>query len=178
MTLRYDIVDAIAGPMAVVMMGDALAAIVWTGEGRRWMELLPPRLQPAAMKRPPVRDHEAVRPAREWLTAYFAGERLTFADYAGPLDSGGTDFQRAVWNALKTIPYGQTCSYGDVARMVGSPGAVRAVGAANGANPIPVIVPCHRVIGADGKLTGFTGGLWRKKKLLALEQGGVLFAES
>ncbi len=175
--LRYDIVDSIAGSMAVVMNDTALAAIVWTAEDRPWLEYLPARLQALAMAEPPERDRVITEPIRTWLGSYFAGERLTAADYDGAFDPGGTDFQRAVWDALKTIPYGQTCSYGDIAKIVGSPGAVRAVGAANGANPIPVLVPCHRVIGADGKLTGFTGGLWRKKKLLALEQGGVLFAE-
>ena len=102
------------------------------------------------------------------LEAYFAG-RLTEFDL--PLAASGTDFRQRVWAALRRIPYGTTVSYGDIARDIGSPAAVRAVGAANGSNPIAVIVPCHRVIGSDGKLTGYSGGVWRKERLLALERG-------
>jgi methylated-DNA-[protein]-cysteine S-methyltransferase len=113
--------------------------------------------------------------ARKQLDAYFAG-RLKSFDL--PLAPRGTDFQRQVWKALTRIPYGETTSYGAIARQVGEPGAARAVGAANGANPICIIVPCHRVIGADGSLTGFGGGLDRKRFLLSLERGeGVLFEE-
>ncbi|MGE5625020.1 MAG: methylated-DNA--[protein]-cysteine S-methyltransferase [Bacillota bacterium] len=100
------------------------------------------------------------------LKAYFAG-KLTEFDL--PLEPQGTDFQLKVWSALRTIPYGDTWSYGELARRIRRPAASRAVGAANGQNPIPVIVPCHRVIGADGSLTGFGGGLPIKQKLLALE---------
>jgi methylated-DNA-[protein]-cysteine S-methyltransferase len=102
------------------------------------------------------------------LRAYFAGERREF-DL--PLAPEGTAFQRAVWTALRAIPCGETRTYGDVARQVGRPAAVRAVGAANGRNPIAIVVPCHRVIGADGSLTGYGGGLDRKRWLLAHERG-------
>lgn len=103
---------------------------------------------------------------RRQLDAYFAGKRTEF-DL--PLGADGTDFQKKVWKALTRIPYGQTRSYGEIAAKVGAPQASRAVGAANGRNPIPVIVPCHRVIGANGALTGFGGGMDRKRFLLALE---------
>jgi methylated-DNA-[protein]-cysteine S-methyltransferase len=122
----------------------------------------------------------AVAPAEDWqrndepfrevirqLEAYFAGERDRF-DLA--LAPAGTPFQREVWSLLRTIPYGETASYGELARRLGrSTAASRAVGAANGANPIPIVIPCHRVIGADGSLTGFGGGLPIKRRLLALE---------
>ena len=101
------------------------------------------------------------------LQEYFSGQRRTFDV---PYELRGTEFQKKVWAALETIPYGQTRSYGDIARMVGSPKAVRAVGAANGKNPLWIVVPCHRVIGADGTLTGYAGGLWRKEKLIAAER--------
>lgn len=102
------------------------------------------------------------------LKAYFAGKLETF-DL--PLHPEGTEFQCAVWRALQEIPFGETWSYGELASHIGKPQAMRAVGAANGRNPIPVIIPCHRVIGADGSLTGFGGGLPIKKKLLELERG-------
>lgn len=100
------------------------------------------------------------------LRSYFAGERKTF-DLRLVLE--GTEFQKKIWTALQDIPYGETVSYKALAERVGSPKAVRAVGAANGANPIPIIIPCHRVIGNDGSLTGFGGGLPLKKRLLELE---------
>ncbi len=105
---------------------------------------------------------EAVRQLRE----YFAGKREQF-DL--PVAPAGTDFQRGVWRILQEIPYGKTISYGELAKRVGNPKASRAVGAANGQNPIPIVIPCHRVIGANGKLTGFGGGLPIKEALLALE---------
>lgn len=104
------------------------------------------------------------------LEEYFAGRRRSF-DL--PLAPEGTPFQRAVWQALTDIPYGETLSYGELARRIGKPQASRAVGLANGANPLPIVVPCHRVIGADGSLTGFGGGLDIKRKLLALERSGI-----
>ena len=100
------------------------------------------------------------------LTEYFSGKRSHF-DL--PLDAGGTVFQQTVWSALMAIPYGELRSYSDIANTIGKPKAVRAVGAANGRNPIPIVVPCHRVIGSDGSLTGFAGGLPMKTKLLTLE---------
>ena len=106
------------------------------------------------------------RAAIAQLREYFAGERRRFELSLAPR---GTEFQRRVWRALLEIPYGETISYGELARRIGQPTAARAVGLANGANPLPIIVPCHRVIGADGTLTGFGGGLPIKRKLLALE---------
>lgn len=106
------------------------------------------------------------------LRAYFAGE---LREFRLPLDLQGSPFQLSVWRALCTIPYGQTRSYSDIARAIGSPKAVRAVGAANGANPVPIVVPCHRVIGAGGSLVGYGGGLPLKKRLLELERGPGLF---
>ena len=112
------------------------------------------------------RDDGAFADARQQLAAYFAGELATF-DL--PLAPAGTPFQRAVWDVLLTIPHGETRTYGDLARALGQPGAAQAVGAANGQNPISIFIPCHRVIGADGSLTGYAGGLHRKRALLALE---------
>lgn len=113
-------------------------------------------------------DERSLREARHQLEDYFAGTRRSFDV---PLLPAGTPFQQAVWQALLAIPYGETTSYGEIARRIGRPRAVRAVGAANGANPIPVIIPCHRVIGANGSLTGYGGGLPIKQRLLALERG-------
>lgn len=113
-------------------------------------------------------DPDAFPDAVEQLDAYFAGR---LADFDVELDMRGTEFQRRVWNALLTIPYGETRSYGEIAEQIGTPGAARAVGLANGHNPIAIIVPCHRVIGAGGGLTGYGGGLDRKRTLLGLEQG-------
>jgi methylated-DNA-[protein]-cysteine S-methyltransferase len=104
--------------------------------------------------------------SRAQLVEYFAGERSSF-DL--PLDPRGTPFQRRVWTALRDIPFGETISYAELARRVGDPRAVRAVGGANGRNPLPLVVPCHRVIGADGSLTGFGGGIDRKRWLLQHE---------
>ena len=104
--------------------------------------------------------------ARRELAEYFAGRRAAFTI---PLAPRGTPFQERVWHALRAIPHGATASYGEIARAVGSPKAVRAVGAANARNPLAIVVPCHRVIGSDGTLTGYAGGLARKKALLALE---------
>ncbi len=114
------------------------------------------------------RDEDAFSDAVEQLESYFAGERREF-DLE--LDLVGTTFQRRVWEALLTIPYGETRSYGQIAEQIGSPGAFRAVGLANGHNPIGIIVPCHRVVGASGSLTGYGGGLERKRILLELERG-------
>ena len=119
--------------------------------------------------RPPAEWIAAARPfaaAVAQLEAYFAGRRRAF-DL--PLAPAGTPFQLEVWQALRGIPYGETISYGELARRIGNPRAARAVGLANGANPLPIVVPCHRVIGADGTLTGFGGGLPTKQALLALE---------
>ncbi|MES1201563.1 MAG: methylated-DNA--[protein]-cysteine S-methyltransferase [Pseudomonadota bacterium] len=115
--------------------------------------------------------NKVIDETRRQLDAYFAGKRKSF-DL--PLAPRGTPFQLKVWQALRGIPYGLTRSYGQIAAEVGAPQASRAVGAANGRNPIPVIVPCHRVIGANGSLTGFGGGMERKRFLLQLEQSDAL----
>lgn len=112
-------------------------------------------------------DEQAFRAAKQQLRAYFAGELQQFELALAPL---GTPFQQEVWQALQSIPYGQTRSYGEIAAQVGKPLASRAVGAANGRNPLPIVIPCHRVIGASGSLTGFGGGLEAKALLLRLEQ--------
>jgi methylated-DNA-[protein]-cysteine S-methyltransferase len=119
--------------------------------------------------RPPddwVRDARKFERAIAQLGEYFAGRRRQFDVELG---AKGTEFQRTVWRALVQIPYGETVSYGELARRIGQPQASRAVGLANGANPLPIIVPCHRVIGSDGSLTGFGGGLPLKRRLLELE---------
>jgi methylated-DNA-[protein]-cysteine S-methyltransferase len=116
------------------------------------------------------RDDAALRLATNQLGAYFAGE-LTAFDL--PLEPRGTPFQQRVWAALRQIPYGTTTSYGRLAARLGDPRAVRAVGLANGRNPISIVIPCHRVIGADGSLTGYGGGLHRKRWLLSLESGAL-----
>lgn len=113
------------------------------------------------------RDDALFGEAIRQLRAYFAGELTAFEL---PLELNGTAFQKSVWKALRNIPYGQTCSYGELAERIGRPTASRAVGAANGANPLPIIVPCHRVIGANGALTGFGGGVETKALLLRHEQ--------
>ena len=113
-------------------------------------------------------DNESFEDVRKQLAEYFAGTRKRFALKLAP---HGTPFQLQVLNALQQIPYGETCSYLDIANRIGKPKAVRAVGAANGRNPLPIIIPCHRVIGADGSLTGFGGGLPTKRFLLDLERG-------
>ena len=115
-------------------------------------------------------DDRAFPDAVEQLQAYFAGE---LREFDLRLEMHGTDFQRRVWNALRSIPYGETRSYGEIAQQIGSPTAFRAVGLANGHNPVAVIVPCHRVIGANGNLTGFGGGLERKSALLELERSAA-----
>jgi methylated-DNA-[protein]-cysteine S-methyltransferase len=108
------------------------------------------------------------------LEAYFTGE---LTDFDLPLAPEGTPFQLTVWQALQTIPYGETISYGELAQEIGRPTASRAVGAANGRNPLPIVIPCHRVIGQDGSLTGYGGGLRFKKALLALEKNGRIEVE-
>lgn len=119
-------------------------------------------------------DAPLLREAIRQLRSYFRGE---LREFTLPLEMAGTEFQKRVWRELLKIPYGETRSYGDLASALGSPNAVRAVGAANGANPIAIVVPCHRVIGSGGKLVGYGGGLPLKRRLLALEQAHAgLFA--
>jgi methylated-DNA-[protein]-cysteine S-methyltransferase len=144
------------GPLRLVGDDCGLRQIVFSENGRA----APP--DPAWKQDAAALD----KPIRQ-LRAYFAGELETF-DL--PLAPEGTPFQQTVWNELCKIPYGQTVSYGDLARRIGNPNASRAVGLANGSNPIPIVIPCHRVIGSNGKLTGYGGGLPIKEKLLALER--------
>ena len=113
-----------------------------------------------------VEDTGRTAGLRRQLAEYFAGERREFDLRLAP---EGTPFERSVWEELRRIPFGETRSYGEIAQAIGRPGAARAVGRANGANPIPIVVPCHRVIGADGSLTGFGGGLEAKSRLLEIE---------
>ena len=115
-----------------------------------------------------VRDERPFSEAMRQLRAYFAGK---LREFDLPLEMEGTEFQLSVWRELRRIPYGATASYLEIARRIGNAKAVRAVGLANGQNPIPIIVPCHRVIGSDGSLTGFGGGMENKRKLLELEKG-------
>lgn len=118
---------------------------------------------------------EAFADVVEQLNAYFAG---TLTEFDVDLQLVGTEFQRKVWAALQTIPYGETRTYGEIAEQIGSPGASRAVGLANGRNPISIIVPCHRVIGAAGSMTGYGGGIFRKRTLLSLESDAGVFQRS
>lgn len=162
--LSHSVIDSPVGPLALVTDGDALTGL-FMAEHRhtdpdRWGD--PVDLEDAAA---------VVRRAAAQLGEYFAGERREF-DL--PLAAAGTPFQQTVWAGLREIPYGQTWTYGQLAAHLGSPGASRAVGLANGRNPISIIVPCHRVIGADGSMTGYGGGVARKEQLLALERGAQL----
>jgi methylated-DNA-[protein]-cysteine S-methyltransferase len=144
------------GPLLLTGTGDVLTSI-WLPSGRDPVDPEPEWLESAAPFKEAVRQ----------LGAYFAG-RLRQFDL--PLAPEGTDFQRRVWRALLDIPYGETTSYGVLARRIGRPAAFRAVGAANGQNPLSIVIPCHRVIGSDGRLVGYGGGLPAKSALLALEQ--------
>jgi methylated-DNA-[protein]-cysteine S-methyltransferase len=114
-----------------------------------------------------IEDEARLRGAREQLDAYFAGR---LARFDVPLAPRGTEFQKAVWHELTTIPFGSTTTYREIAKAIGRPEAVRAVGAANGRNPISIIVPCHRVVGSDGSLVGYAGGIALKRRLLDLER--------
>lgn len=148
------------GTLLLVSDGTALLRVGLPGEDPR--DAPPP---------PGVRRDDAppFPEARRQLAEWFAGQRTSF-DL--PLAPKGTPFQRQVWDELARIPYGTTLSYGELARRIGKPGAARAVGLANGRNPLPILVPCHRVIGADGTLTGFGGGLACKRALLEVETPG------
>lgn len=147
------------GSIAIAATAKGLAGL-WFTEGQRY---LPPEL----ISWPSATDHPMLEKTRQQLAAYFAGQRR---DFELPLDlCSGTAFQQSVWQALLQIPPGDTVSYGEISRRLGQPGAVRAVGAAIGRNPISIIVPCHRVMGASGALTGYAGGLARKTALLRLE---------
>ena len=147
-------IETPVGPVDLIANDTALVAVLFASDERR----------EGAAPGPP--GHPILEQAEAELREYFDGKRRQFSL---PLAPRGTLFQRAVWAALNEIPFGVTCSYADIARKVGRPTAVRAVGAANGRNPIAIIVPCHRVVGANGTLTGYAGGLDRKRALLALE---------
>jgi methylated-DNA-[protein]-cysteine S-methyltransferase len=153
--LKYHELGSPAGPLRLVGTANALAAIQFLAGNR------PAPLDPAW-----TADASPFADIARQLDEYFRGQRQVFDVELIPQ---GTPFQRAVWNALRTIPYGTSCSYGALARQIGAPRAVRAVGAANGANPWPIVVPCHRVIGSDRSLTGFGGGIAVKRLLLQLE---------
>lgn len=146
------------GNLRLVAHDAALLAVVWQRENGAPQYHFPDAI--------PSPDHPILRATMSQLAEYFAGQRKSF-DL--PLEFQGTEFQRQVWAALLTIPCGETRSYSEQARAIGNPAAVRAVGAANGRNPISIIAPCHRVIGASGALTGFGGGLAAKAWLLAHE---------
>ena len=154
----YTMMDSAVGPLKLVASDAGLTAILWENDA-------PDRVRLGAMAEDA--DHPILRESRRQIAAYFA---RTLTAFTVPLDFQGTDFQKSVWAALLTIPFGETRSYGEIARQIGRPGASRAVGAANGRNPISIIAPCHRVIGANGSLTGFAGGLEAKKRLLDLER--------
>jgi methylated-DNA-[protein]-cysteine S-methyltransferase len=142
-------------------LGDLLLTMGDGGLTGVYMHAHDPRPLPGC-----ARDEAPFAAATAQLDEYFAGERTTFDLRLAP---SGTPFELRVWDELKRIPYGQTTTYGELARLLGRPGAARAVGRANGRNPISIVVPCHRVIGASGALTGYAGGLERKQALLALE---------
>jgi methylated-DNA-[protein]-cysteine S-methyltransferase len=150
-------VDSPVGRLTLVATDEGLAGILWEKDRPSRVRLN-------------IEAEDATHPvlveAERQLREYFSGQRKAF-DLK--LDVAGTAFQRKVWNALLTIPFGETRSYGEIARQIGNPGAMRAVGAANGRNPVSIVAPCHRVIGSTGKLTGFGGGLDVKAQLLALE---------
>jgi methylated-DNA-[protein]-cysteine S-methyltransferase len=150
-------VQSPVGTLTVVASDEGLAAILWE------------RDRPGRVKLDTGREdghHPVIAETKRQLDEYFAGRRQRFTV---KLDVSGTPFQRKVWDALGTIPFGETRSYGQIAEQIGSPRAVRAVGAANGRNPVSIVTPCHRVVGSTGHLTGFAGGLERKAYLLALE---------
>ncbi|HEY1096000.1 MAG TPA: methylated-DNA--[protein]-cysteine S-methyltransferase [Alphaproteobacteria bacterium] len=157
MSYVYKIAKTPVGHLKLVASDKGLAAILWENDNPNRV-----RLSVTGEKM----DHPVLQEAEQQLQDYFAGKRQTFSV---PLDFNGTDFQKQVWQSLLTIPFGQTRSYAQIAQQIGNAKAVRAVGAANGKNPISIIAPCHRVIGANGTLTGFAGGLKVKQFLLELE---------
>lgn len=153
----YKMMLSPVGSLKLVATDDGLAAILWENENPRRVPLNIIGEDNA---------HPVLVETERQLEEYFSGKRKTFAL---KLDFAGTEFQKKVWRALLAIPFGETRSYGQIAKEIGRPTAVRAVGAANGRNPISIIAPCHRVIGSTGKLTGFAGGLDAKARLLELE---------
>lgn len=158
MTHAFKTIRSPVGELTLVADTNGLAAILWEND-RPGRVRLGPLVADA--------EHPILVETERQLGEYFAGKRRTFDV---PLSFSGSDFQTRVWRALLTIPFGETRSYGEIARQVGKPGASRAVGAANGRNPISIVAPCHRVVGSTGKLTGFAGGLDAKTYLLDLER--------
>ncbi|GAA3503744.1 methylated-DNA--[protein]-cysteine S-methyltransferase [Streptomyces prasinosporus] len=158
---QHTVTDSPYGPLTLVADDGVLCGLYMTDQRHR-----PPEETFGD------RDDTPFAEAEEQLAAYFAGE---LKEFTLELRLHGTPFQRRVWERLRRIPYGETRSYGRLADALGSPGASRAVGLANGRNPIGIIVPCHRVVGATGGLTGYGGGLERKRRLLDLERGTALF---
>jgi methylated-DNA-[protein]-cysteine S-methyltransferase len=158
---QHTVIDSPYGPLTLVADDGVLCGLYMTDQRHRPSE--------ETFGEP---DKSPFAEAEEQLEAYFAGE---LQDFTLELRLHGTPFQRSVWDQLRHIPYGETRSYGQLADALGSPGASRAVGLANGRNPIGIIVPCHRVIGAGGSLTGYGGGLDRKRRLLEFERGAALF---
>jgi methylated-DNA-[protein]-cysteine S-methyltransferase len=150
-------IDSPVGRLKLVATDEGLAAILWAKDRPSRVRLEIEAEEPR---------HPVIAEAERQLDEYFAGRRKAFAL---TLDLAGTAFQRKVWTALLTIPFGETRSYGQIAKQIGKPRASRAVGAANGRNPVSIVAPCHRVIGSTGELTGFAGGLDTKAFLLALE---------
>ncbi|HEX3864557.1 MAG TPA: methylated-DNA--[protein]-cysteine S-methyltransferase [Stellaceae bacterium] len=150
-------IDSPVGELKLIASTRGLAAVLWENDDPRRVRLGP-------MKRDP--GNKFLKLAEQQLDAYFKGRLKKFSV---PLDFNGTDFQKSVWAALLTIPFGETRSYSEIARQIGRPDASRAVGAANGRNPVSIIAPCHRVLGSNGKLTGFAGGLEAKDHLLRHE---------
>ncbi|HEY5382679.1 MAG TPA: methylated-DNA--[protein]-cysteine S-methyltransferase [Acidobacteriaceae bacterium] len=160
MSLAYKMMESPIGELKLVASDKGLVAILWKNDNPRRV-----RLSKAVLdERHPVLVETELQ-----LSEYFAGSRRAFSL---SLDVRGTDFQKGVWEALLAIPFGETRSYGQLAKQLGNPRATRAVGAANGRNPVSIVVPCHRVIGSSGKLTGFAGGLEAKAHLLGLERAG------
>ena len=151
--------DSRVGELTLVATDQGLRAVKWPVEKVGRLPL------PEEMISNP--DHPVLKAARIQLEEYFAEERKEFNL---PLDLRGTDFQKSAWLALASMPFGETASYGEQAARIGRPRAVRAIGAANGRNPISIILPCHRVVGANGDLTGFAGGIETKRDLLAFER--------
>ena len=158
MKLAFMEMTSPVGLLKLVANETALVAVLWENEN-------PKRVRLAELVK--QTDHPILLETQKQLTEYFVGERQQF-DL--PLDFEGTEFQQKVWQALLTIPFGETRSYRDIAEQIGNVKAVRAVGAANGKNPISIIAPCHRVVGTNGKLVGFAGGLDNKDILLRLEK--------
>ena len=154
-------IDSPVGRLTLIASDIGLAAILWEDDDPARVRLSP------RVERP---DHPILIEAEAQLADYFAGRRQAFTV---PHDPQGTPFQQQVWKALRQIPFGETRSYAAIARAIGRPSATRAVGAANGRNPLSIIAPCHRVIGSNGTLTGFAGGLVVKEQLLAHERSTV-----